>query len=111
MALASGATVEAAASKAGVSPATVYRRLKDPAFQQELQQFRAEMVERWASALTTAGGEAVMCLVKLLKEPVPPAVRLGAARAVLELGARMRETTELERRLVALEQQAEAAGR
>jgi len=34
---------------------------------------------------------------------VAPTTRLGAARAVLELGTRLRESEDLERRLAALE--------
>jgi hypothetical protein len=42
----------------------------------------------------------------LQKDSVPPAVRLGAARAVLELGIKIRELVDLETRIAALEQQA-----
>src|ERR1700730_9631394 len=103
MALACGATVEAAAHKASVSPATVYRRLQDPEFQKELQEFRSGMVERTADMLTAASGEAVKSLVGLLKDTGPAAVRLGAARAVIDLAVKMRETVELEPRIAALE--------
>jgi hypothetical protein len=41
----------------------------------------------------------------LLKESTPPAVRLGAARAVLEQSLKMREMTELTDRVAALEAQ------
>jgi len=108
MALACGATVEAAAQAAGLSKRTVYRRLKDPAFRQRLQDLRAEMVQRTAGTLTAAGGEAVKTLLALLKEAIPPTVRLGAARAVLEIGMKVRETAELEQRLAAVEAAAEA---
>jgi hypothetical protein len=47
VALVCGATVDAAA-KAGVSPATVYRRLQEPDFQRRLQELRADMVQRTA---------------------------------------------------------------
>jgi hypothetical protein len=53
--------------------------------------------------LTAAGGEAAKTLLALMKEPNPPAVRLGAARAALELGLKVREVTDLEERLAALE--------
>jgi hypothetical protein len=43
-------------------------------------------------------------LLALLKEATPPSTRLGAARAVLELAVKFRETVELEERLAALEQ-------
>ena len=38
----------------------------------------------------------------------PAAVRLGAARSVLEIGMKVRETAELEERLAALEEQVAA---
>jgi len=103
MALACGATVEAAAQATGMHKRTVYRRLEDPAFRQRLQQARGEMVQRTAGMLTAAAGESVKALLALLKEGTPPAVRLGAARAVLEIGMKVREVAELEQRLAALE--------
>jgi RNA polymerase sigma factor (sigma-70 family) len=66
-------------------------------------------------ALTLAGGgvgvlaygfrgQAVRTLLDLLKNSASPAVRLGAARSVLELGLKVREVADLEERLAALEQ-------
>jgi hypothetical protein len=106
LALACGATVEAAAHQADVSERTVYRRLQDPKFRAQVRDARAEMVKRSAGMLTAAAGESVRTLLALQKAPTPPAVRLGAARAILELGIKVREMVELEARLEALEQQA-----
>jgi hypothetical protein len=83
----------------------VYRRLADPDFRQQLHAIRADMVQRTAGALTAAATEAVRTLLELQKPVVPAAVRLGAARAVLEIGVKLREVAELEERLAALEQQ------
>jgi hypothetical protein len=105
MALACGATVEVAAHTAGVSAATVYRRKRDPEFGRQLQQVSSEMVQRTAGMLTGAGGEAVKTLLALLKETAPPAVRLGAARAVLEGVLKFRQFADFEQRLAALEEQ------
>jgi hypothetical protein len=102
-ALACGATVEVAANKAGVSPATVYRRLKERPFQKELQQLRSEMMQRMADMLAAAGGEAVKSLLALLKDAGPAGVRLGAARSIIELAVKLREVAELEPRVRALE--------
>jgi len=111
LALACGATVEAAARQADVSDRTVYRRLQDPKFRTQVRDARAEMVKRSAGMLTAAAGESVRTLLALQKAPTPPAVRLGAARAVLELGIKVREMVELEARIEALEQQAGLAER
>jgi hypothetical protein len=105
LALACGATVEAAAQKAGISQATAYRRLAEPAFRQRLQEVRADLVQRTAGALTAAAQEAVRTLLALQKDNVPAAVRLGAARAVLEIGVKLRESAELAERVAALEAQ------
>jgi hypothetical protein len=61
------------------------------------------MVSRTAGTLTAAAGEAVRTLLELLKSTASAAVRLGAARAVLELGMKVREVADLEERLAALE--------
>jgi hypothetical protein len=104
-ALAGGATNQDAARRAGVSEKTVYRRLDDPTFRQQVADARAGLVTRAVAMLAEAGTEAVRTLRALLADGTPPAVRLGAARAVLELGTRLRESEELERRLAALEEQ------
>jgi HEAT repeat protein len=107
MALACGASVESAARQCKLCVRTVYRRLEDPDFRQRLQEIRADMFQRTAATLTAAGSEAVRTLLELLKSASPPATRLGAARAVLEMGMKAREFVELEQRLAALEGQAE----
>ena len=106
--LACGVTVEAAAQQAGVGVATVYRRLKDPVFRQRLQRVRTDFVQRTAGTLTAASTEAVRTLLELLKPAAPPPVRLGAAKAVLEIGVKLREMAEVEERLAALEERLDA---
>ncbi len=103
LALACGATIEAAAQKSGLSPATVYRRLREKAFQKQLTELRSEMLQRAAATLTAAASEAVRTLLSLQKDTVPHAVRLGAARAILELGIKLRESNELAERIADLE--------
>jgi hypothetical protein len=62
------------------------------------------MVQRAAGALTAAWLESIKTLLGLQKESVAPTVRLGAARAVLELGMKLREHSDMEERLRALEE-------
>jgi hypothetical protein len=103
LALACGATVEAAARQSGLTERTVYRRLKEPEFRTRLQDIRTDMVRRAAGMLTAAAATAVNTLLSLQKESVTPSVRLGAARAVLELGIKVRELAELQLRMDELE--------
>ena len=103
IALACGSTVEAAAAKAGLGERTVYRRLEDPDFRDQLQEFRGKMVERASAMLSASGMEAVKTLLGLLERSIPHAVRLGAAKAILEIGMKLRDLLEVEQRLSALE--------
>jgi AcrR family transcriptional regulator len=103
LALAAGATVQAAARRAGVSERTAYRRLADPDFCGQVNQARAELVRQATGQLVAAATDAAATLQELLCANQPPRIRLGAARAILELGVRLREEGELEERLRRLE--------
>lgn len=102
-ALAGGSTVVAAAQAAGVSEATVRRRQQDAGFRARLAEARSTVVEQATARLTAASTTAVATLVQLCDGADAESVRLAAAKAILELGARWREQGELEQRLTALE--------
>src|SRR5579863_2747401 len=105
MVLACGATVEAAARQLGISERAIYRRKDKPEFQRQLAELKASMVDRASSALVAAAMEAVRTLLELLKGATPPATRHAAARSIIELGVKLREFTDLEHRILALEEQ------
>ena len=105
VALASGESVAQAASKAGLSERTVYRRLQESTFQQRLEVLRADMVQRAAATLIAATLVAVKTLTDLQDPSTPASVRRRASRDIIELGQKLRECTFLEKRLVALEKQ------
>ncbi len=108
LALACGASPEGAAQKAGFSLRTVYRRLADPLFRQQVNQVRAEMVRRAAGMFTAAGMASIKTFTTLQESASSEAVRLGAARAIIELGCKLRESVELAERMTALETRLEA---
>jgi hypothetical protein len=103
LALACGASVDAAARAAGVSRSTAHRRLKEPAFLAKLQALSADMVRQQMTALTASGMVFVTTIVELAKTPNEGKLRLGAARTGLEYGIKMRVGNDLEQRLAALE--------
>lgn len=108
-ALACGATIESAARKAELGVRTVYRRLRNPAFQKQLQNLRLDMVQRTSAMLTGAGMTSVKALVDLVQDGgATSAVRRRAARDILELGMTFRERSDLEQRLAALEERVAA---
>jgi hypothetical protein len=105
-ALAAGDTVKDAAAKAGIGARTAYRRVQDPALRQEVAQMRTEMLERTQAKMADTMVEAADTLRQLLRAN-GESVRLGAARSVLELGNKLRETVEFERRLQEVEERLE----
>ena len=102
-ALSTGATQEAAAAAAQVSRSTLNRRLSDPEFRSRLESARREIFERAADRAAGITATALDTLAALLGEEEPPAVRLGAARAVLENALRLREVATLGERVAAIE--------
>ena len=100
---ASGLTVREAAQKAKISERTVYRRLEDAEFRARVHEAPKQMFERTLSVVASAGVLAAQTLRTLLNAN-SESVQLGASRALLELGSRLRENIELDERLTALEQ-------
>jgi transposase len=103
--LAAGATIGEAAERTGVSERTIYRRLADLRFRNQIAELRAEMVQRAVGKLADSSVEAVETLHSLLNAESESA-KLGAARSILELGTKLRESVELEQRLQVLEARA-----
>jgi hypothetical protein len=101
--LACGASPEVAAQKTGVSVRTVYRRLAEPTFRAAVDSVRIDMLRRTADMLSAASQPAIKTLLTLQESAASEAVRLGAARTVLEQGCRLRENVALQEQLAALE--------
>lgn len=102
IALASGLTVEEAARQAGLSERTAFRRLAVPGYRQRVAEARAEMVTRALGKMADSMTAAADTLRQLLTASGDN-VKLGAARALLELGVKLRESVELEQRMADLE--------
>jgi transposase-like protein len=106
--LASGETVAAAARKAGVTERTVYRWRLEDAFRRDVDQARAEMFSRALGCMAEGAASAALVLRQLCLKAKSETVKLGAARALLEQGPKLRESVELEERLRALEERTAA---
>jgi len=103
VALARGESVRDAAREAKLGERTAWRRMSDPEFRRRLSEIRADVIDRATGRLADASSEAAQTLRTLLGAE-SETVRLGAARAILELGNRLREACEMEERLRALEE-------
>jgi hypothetical protein len=104
LALAAGRTQPEAAKSAGCGTRTIKTWLHDqPAFGRRVAELRSEMTSRALGRLADGMASAAETLGFLSRKGKSETVRLGAARAVLELGNKLREAVELEARIAALE--------
>ena len=110
LALLASPTLEAAARSAGVSPVTLWRWQRDPAFQEEYRAARRRMVEGALAALQHAAAEAVATLRRNLACG-SPSVEVRAAVAVLDQTIKTSELMGLAERLERLEGQLDKLGR
>ena len=101
--LAAGSTITTAAKLAGVSRRTVSRRLADPSFRQQVNAARGRMVDAASGRMAMSMASAATTLRKLLRS-TSDAVRLQTARAILELGVKLRDATEINERISKLEE-------
>lgn len=102
LALATGATINEAAERAGCSPRTVSRRLADRAFARQVSTIRGQLFAVAVGWLCHNASKAADKLVSLL-ESEQDHVAYAAAKSILELGTKLREAGELEERMAALE--------
>lgn len=103
LALARGLSHAAAARTVGMSARTVQRRLESKEFRQRVQTLRGRLVEQAVGLLSATNTAAARTLRQLLRDD-SPMIRLSAAKAILELGTKLRESLELQQRIEAVEQ-------
>jgi hypothetical protein len=105
-ALVVGTPVPAAARKAGVSERTAWRRLKDPAFRQRLDEMRGCVLKTAADQAVAAVLDALVELRQIVRTHKRVNWRFKAAQAILHRAPEIHERAELEGRLRALETKA-----
>jgi hypothetical protein len=107
-AVARGLTNGEVAKQAGAGERTVKTWKALPAFRQRVAEIRAEMTERALGRLTDGLDFAVTALRKMLTAKSEQS-RMSAIRTLFDVTLKLKEQTELEDRMAALEQQAREA--
>ena len=98
-------STERAAEAVGIHPATLWRWLKQPKFQQALRAARREAFSRSIARLQQAASAAVATLVSIMNDQKAPAgSRVRAAQCVVELTQRGFASEDVEVRVAQLEQ-------
>jgi hypothetical protein len=100
--IASGKKHAEVAREAGCSIRTVQRRMQHPEFRRRVQELRGRMLGEAAGSLADAMTDAAAELRAQLAN-ADPLVRHRAACKIIELGLKVREATEVDDRLSALE--------
>lgn len=101
-------TVTAAAAKVGVGERTVHTWLAEPTFADAYRAARRHAVGQAIARLqqgSTAAVDALLDVIDGAYATAPPAVRVSAAKVVLDMAFRAVELEDLQARLEALEQQ------
>jgi DNA-binding MurR/RpiR family transcriptional regulator len=101
-ALLSTDTIAAAAKKAGVGEATVYRFLRDDTFKNEYRNARRDVVESTVGQIQGVAASAVKALKKNLTCGIPSA-EIRAAQIILDTAYKGVEMIDLQMRLEILE--------
>ena len=104
-ALLTAPTMRAAAAQASVSYATLRRWMgQDTAFREEYEAELTQLVQAATTQARQGMGEAVQTLREIVTDADSPgAVRVQAARAILDSGVKLIELSDILRRLEALE--------
>jgi hypothetical protein len=101
--VATGLSVERAADQLGISRATAYRRLANPALQRRVAELRQEITNQAVGQLVATLNEAILVLRRLMVESESDGVKLRAATQLVETGLRAAAIAQLEQRIVELE--------
>ena len=107
IALLEAPTVKEAAEMVKINPATLYKWMALPEFEEAYRKARHRAMGEAIARLQQASSEAVDTLRDVMgDQEATPASRVTAARAVLELGLRATELELVDERLARLEEQA-----
>jgi len=97
-------STEDAARIVGISPATLFRWMKERDFDAAYREARRLAFGQCISRLQQGAAAAASTLLKVLVDPAtPPAVKVRAAQCVLEHAAKAIEFEEIEARVLELE--------
>jgi len=102
LALASGKSGGQVAEEFGISRKTVQRQLAKPEFRQLVAKYRDDLISTALNRMANSMTEAVDVLAVHLKAELPTH-KLRAARAIVTLGLRLRDSVDLTNRIETLE--------
>jgi transposase-like protein len=98
IAVASGASISEVAAQAGIERSTIYRKLENPAFARRVAEFRDQLIQTALGRVADAMTRGADVLAQMLDSPQDH-IRIRAARALISLGLRLRDSVDLTARM------------
>jgi hypothetical protein len=95
--------VKECAAQLGAGVRTVHDWLEKPDFVRLISRYRSKLISETLGKLSNAGVKAVETLIDALESQESDGIKVRAALGILDQLVRIRETTELEQRLVEVE--------
>ena len=100
-------TIQEAATQTGVDQSTIWRWMKDQAFQEALQEAKHRMVTHAIIQLQQVTGAAVDTLRDIIADnDAPPNSRVSASKTVLDFAVKALKMEDIEARIKMLEDRA-----
>jgi hypothetical protein len=103
LALAAGVSIADASAQTGVGRTTIYRKLENPAFARQVAEFRDGLIGTALGRIADAMTHGAEVLAQMLDSPQEH-IRIRAARALISLGLRLRDSMDLTARMREVEQ-------
>ena len=103
--LACGDTFKDAAAAGGIGESTARARWTAPAYRTRVSELRGDLLARATGILSDASADAARYLAAVARGAPGDARRVNACRLILTLAPAMRETTEIDARVSALERE------
>lgn len=104
LALLNEPSIRQAAHASGIPEKTLYNWLKDATFKAAYAAMRRDLLDQALSRLQQYSGAAVTVLAQTMSNPkTPPATRVAAAKAILDMARDWLTTEDMLKRLEALE--------
>lgn len=104
-------TISQAAKRLKVNESTIFRMMQDESFKAQYREARRALLYNSISQLQAISGEAVQTLRNIMNDAeVSPAVRVNAAKSILDMGLKVTELEEVTERIERIEQTISSKG-
>jgi hypothetical protein len=97
-------SISRAANKLKVDESTIFRMMQNPEFMSAYNDAKRRMLDNTLNAIQAASGEALETIKSIMNDSSSPrAIRLSAAKTILELSFRAFESQQMEQRISEIE--------